>query len=296
MADDDLDDMNLTDEERAALAEPDPADEPATAEADGDEGADPDAPDGDDEGDGGGDEGEEAAADPEPKPEEPEPATAKAKDDDLPPPAAIFTDADKARLEAIEAEKDALYTKFDEGELSAAEMKAQMKALDTEDRLLTVRKSETERYEKEFESRWESDVKGWMADHAEVRTAIAVPANLESFDKIVRAYTGSALSDGLSNAEILDRALDEFKRRNPDVFPDDGAKPKAKEHPADAARRKNPPKAPPTLARIPASDIIDTGEGKAAALDNLARRDPLAHEEQLLRMSEAERDRYLQAS
>lgn len=290
MADDDLDDMNLTDEEREALAEPDPADEPVTAEADGDEG------DAADEGDDAGDKA--AAADPKPEPEpEPEPATASVKDDDLPPPAAIFTDADRARLEAIEAEKDALYTKFDEGELSAAEMKAQVKALDTEDRLLTVRKSEAERYEKDFETRWENDVKGWMADHAEVRTAIAVPANLESFDKIVRAYTGSALSDGLSNAEILDRALDEFNRRHPDVIPVPGAKPKPKaEHPADAARRANPPKAVPTLSHIPASDIMDTGEGKVAALDGLAARDPERHEEQLLRMSEAERDRYLQAS
>lgn len=287
--DDDLDDMNLTDEEREALAEPDPADEPDTAEEGEDDTLDDDAED-------EAPEAEAAQADPEPEPE-PEPATASAKDDDLPPPAAIFTDADKARLEAIEAEKDALYNKFDEGELSAAEMKAQMKALDAEDRLLTVRKSETERYEAAFETRWENDVKGWMADHAEVRTAIAVPANLESFDKIVRAYTSSALSDGLSNAEILDRALDEFNRRHPDVIPapEDKPKPKA-EHPADVKRRANPPKAVPTLSHIPASDIMDTSEGKVAALDGLAARDPERHEEQLLRMSEADRDRYLQAS
>lgn len=68
--------------------------------------------------------------------------------------------------------------------------------------------------------------------------------------------------------------------------------------PAAAAKPGNriPPgkraEVPPTLARVPADEISDTDGGKFARLDRLQATDPLAWQEALGKMSEADREQY----
>ncbi|KDR25955.1 hypothetical protein [Caballeronia zhejiangensis] len=52
------------------------------------------------------------------------------------------------------------------------------------------------------------------------------------------------------------------------------------------------PVLPPTLRNVPSAEHADTSGNKYAALDRLAETDPMAYEEQLARMSKAERDAY----
>ena len=52
---------------------------------------------------------------------------------------------------------------------------------------------------------------------------------------------------------------------------------------------------PPNLGKVPASTANDTDDGKFAHLDRLAESDPLAFEAALAKMSDAQRDEYMQA-
>ena len=52
---------------------------------------------------------------------------------------------------------------------------------------------------------------------------------------------------------------------------------------------------PPNLGKVPAATANDTDDGKFAHLDRLAESDPLAFEAALAKMSDAQRDEYMQA-
>lgn len=50
---------------------------------------------------------------------------------------------------------------------------------------------------------------------------------------------------------------------------------------------------PKTLAKVPASDNADIESSRWSAMDRLRDSDPIAHEEKLMKLSDAERDEYL---
>ena len=100
------------------------------------------------------------------------------------------------------------------------------------------------------------------------------------FDAVLRSFTSSDLSDGLTFKQTLDQAYALFNQRNPGVI-----KAGPKVHPADKARKESDAAAVPTLAKMPAAALTDAGEGEFAALDALSESaDPTALEDALDRL------------
>ena len=60
-----------------------------------------------------------------------------------------------------------------------------------------------------------------------------------------------------------------------------------------AAGKAPKPNLPPNLARVPASESNDTSGGRFASLDRLAATDPMAYEDKLMALSDADRRAYL---
>ena len=108
-----------------------------------------------------------------------------------------------------------------------------------------------------------------------------------SFDAIVRRVTAETMQkDEQPSRRDLEKA---YKQWTEDL----GI--------ADAGIQKSQPKqkkqniVPPNLGKVPAATANDTDDGKFAHLDRLAESDPLAFEAALAKMSDAQRDEYMQA-
>lgn len=202
---------------------------------------------------------------------------------------AEFSAEDKARAEAIKAESEALLAKFDDGEMTAAEFKEATQKLSAEDRALEKKADQwqaaqdglttAEKAAAEAEdAAWNAYGAKWLGQHPEIEAAGAEAFG--KFDAVLRSFTSSDLSDGLTFKQTLDQAYALFNQRNPGVI-----KAGPKVHPADKARKESDAAAVPTLAKMPAAALTDAGEGEFAALDALSESaDPTALEDALDRL------------
>lgn len=269
--DDDLD--QLTDEEREGLLDEDLVDDvPLDPEAD----ADPDKP------------ADPAAPPAKPEPEKPAPAASPPGDVAQPPSAfpRFEAPADAAnRIDAIEAQKDELATKFDEGELTATELRAKMKPLEAEERALRESLLKASLSAGAETAQWrDATVPAFLSANAIYKDNELL---FNALDSEVRKLQSAALADGKSqyDAAILKAAHDKVTaalRKSGLTIP-------------EPRRDPAPPKRdlPPSLAHVPAADPTDVDENEFSALDRLADIDPLKYEAALAKMSDAERERYL---
>lgn len=294
----------LTDEERAALEEAEEDNELGEEGEDlelGEEGA------GDDAGDDGadddaaseeGEEGEDTGADDEGKEvegddggEQEDPAP-KATD---PAPAPLLTgdvphDFDD-QVKAIGAAKDELDQKFEDGDLSTKEYRAEMDKLNKAERQLEMQefkaRTAQEMAENQQRAQWASTVQSFLGDHPEYGTS---QLRYQALDTMVKKVASDEANAGLSGAEILAKAHELVEA---DLGGVPAAAPAAE--PAKPAKPKKgaTPKAPPTLAKVPAADATDVGNSKFALLDRLADTDPLRYEAEMAKLSPEEADRYL---
>ena len=285
-------DDGLTDEERAALEE-----EEGAAAGDGEGEGDPDngddgAGEGEGDGAGGGDgAGEEGAGD------AGEDAAAAGADDepavkglDTSAPilvAAAPEDAD-GKLKELATQKDELLAKFDDGDITTKEYQTQLDALNKQEREIEWG-IEKARLAAEIESQrqaneWKSTVDNFIRENPRYSPEKA-PSMYQLLDIEVRRVAG----------------LDEFKNR---TDPAAGREILAKAHENiakdlgfEVKQTKQQPapnkQLPPNLANIPAADQSDTQGGKYAVLDRMATSDPIAYEEALMKLPEAERNAYL---
>lgn len=276
----------LTDEEREGYEEEDEGDDPELDE--GDEGQDPEpkvdpepTPDAD----------PEPAADPEPvEPKvevEPEPKIA-------PPPVPLFradAPADiEAKRQSIDAKEDDLVAKFDEGEITFAEYNKQVRTLNQERNNLdiAVLKSDLAReaQQSQIDNTWQSTAASFVDAHPMISKNEAL---WSSFDVVLRRVTSEVMAKGHQPGQReLEKA---YKQWSEDLGISEAPK-------ADSAP---PPKAkkvidvPPTLGKVPAATATDTDDGKWASLDRLADSDPIAYENAMMKLSDAERDEYSRA-
>jgi Skp family chaperone for outer membrane proteins len=284
-------DDGLTDEERAALEE-----EEGAAAGDG-EGEDPPG-DGDDgagegEGDGSGDgegAGEEGAGD------DGEGAAAAGSDDDpavkgLDTSAPILVanapeDAD-GKLKEIATQKDELLAKFDDGDITTKEYQAELDALNKQEREIEWG-IEKAKLAAEIESQrqaneWKSTVDNFIRENPRYSPEKA-PSMYQLLDIEVRRVAGldefKNRTDPAAGREILAKAHENIAK-------DLGFEAKPTKQPAPNKQL------PPNLASIPAADQNDTQGGKYAVLDRMAASDPIAYEEALMKLPEAERNAYL---
>lgn len=212
----------------------------------------------------------------------------------------------EARLADIDKREDDLTSKFDDGDITSAEYRAELRKLERErgdiEKAQLKHDLATEFNEAQAEANWQRDVKQFLDAHPEV---VSSKLRADSFDMVVRAVTAKTMEGGkLPGTADLEAAYKEWSEQL-------GIKPAAKDggKPADpkptdpkpAAAKpkvdvKPRPPATPTLANVPAAQVNDTDDGKWAHLDRLMESDPLGFEKAMAKMSEADREAYLAAS
>lgn len=272
----------LSDEELAAL-----------------EGDDEDADEGDDDTAGGAAEDEAAAAqaeEPAPVAQQPEPAPAPASFE--------LTPEEKARIETEHetAEEKALED-WRDGELTDDELKARMREIRTESEQKRQAAVEAKALEQE-EAEWSkvvevfhTDARDYIAQHPGLEAA----ETLAEFDRHVRAVTGNARFDGMSNAQKLAAAhrllLAEAEILQIDVPKMQGGgkkKAEAKAEPEPAPKpKKAKPDVVPTLGRVPAAATNTASDGKWGNLATIMERGtPAEIEKAMAGLSEEEREAF----
>lgn len=198
----------------------------------------------------------------------------------------------EAKLKEISDQKAALVEKFDDGDITGKEYQTQLDALNKEERAVerAVEKAQlaAEMRKQQEVNTWLNQVKDftsraqpeystsrvrWMALDAFVKEIGSKPenANLSGQEILQLAHQKVVEDLGAAQAKTADKADDKASR------PLKGSK-------------AEPPK---TLAKVPAADNNELENSRWAALDRLREQDPEAHEERMMKMSDAERDEYL---
>lgn len=286
-----IEDDGLTDEERAALED---EEDGVSASADG--GADDDNDQADDAGDAddekAGEDAAAAAAD-----DAKQAAAAAAADandatvaEASPQPAPILVaqapeDAE-ARLKDIADQKEALLTQFDDGDITAREYQKKLDELSKQERSIELDLREAQLAIKMEAQRAQND---WIA-------------TCNAFIEANPVYKENARLYRALDQEVKDLAAkEETANWSGQKFLEEAHKELAKAFNLPAANNTKSAKRPtdnlpPNLAKVPAADVNDTDGGQFAVLDRLANTDPLAYEEALARMPQAQRDAYMAAS
>lgn len=229
-----------------------------------------------------------AKAEPEPEPEKPVVA---------PRPRGVLNDTlpedYSQRVEANNTAMDELAQKYEDGDISFAEYNKGMRKLNEEAMDLREVKMRAEISEQSstnsVQQHWDGLMGSFLATHPE---AISTPVRQNAFDHILREITAPVMAaGGMPGQAEIDKAYarlaEEFGIQAKQPNQDKGAEP-------PAAKKEN--KVPPTLGAVPAAAHTDVDDGKWAHLDRLAEQDPIKFEETLMKMSEAERNEYMQSA
>ena len=194
----------------------------------------------------------------------------------------------EAKRTALDTQEDDLVKKFDEGDITFAEYNKELRSLNREradlDRAELKAELAKEAQQSQVEQTWQTTANTFVAEHPLISKN---ETTWSSFDAIVRRVTAETMQKGEQpGRRDLEKA---YKQWTEDL----GI--------ADAGTQKPQPKqkkqnvVPPNLGKVPAATANDTDDGKFAHLDRLAESDPLAFEAALAKMSDAQRDEYMQA-
>ena len=195
------------------------------------------------------------------------------------------------KLKAFDQQLDDIAAKFDDGEMTMSEARQQQREIERQrDELKELMLRQKVATDFSVSNWTDKEVPAFLADHPEY-------------------------APGTLRYKLLDAAVREEQNANPDnpFDPDHltrahariaaelaGTAP-AKQEPQPAAaglaaQKPAPRTIPPTLKDIPQADISAAGDGgKYAVLDRLLQSDPEAYEEAVAKMSDEEREAYLQA-
>jgi hypothetical protein len=275
--------------EKPAKADPPEKPKKAAAPEPSEEPDEPDEPDeeADDEDPEADDEPDEEADDEDP--DAGEDGDAEAEEDDEPPAAAApalpsLTKAEEERILAIDKLLDEVADRFDEGEITAKEMREQQKTLLTElDELKDKRTIAKVTSQNAVNSWYTSTIPIFMAQHAEYKDG---SMRHRLLDSIVREL--QMKSNNPTDPKIL---VEAHKRIVAELGEVNGAaKPTATNGKAKKAKKQR--EQTPNFGAIPASDpTAVTTPNKFARLDKLTGVD---YEKALAKLSPADRDFYLQ--
>lgn len=198
-------------------------------------------------------------------------------------------DADD-KLKALADKEATLETKFEDGDITAAEYRKGLAAINDERNDLKWQQHKAElaadMQQQARVNSWNGTVRDFMATDAAV-----IGKNqpmLKAFDEYVQRITGDAANAALSDRKMLEMAWGEFQKDMSDMGVTFTAKPGAPPSKPAASPPAPKPKRelPPTLARVPQSEIEATDDGKFAALDRLASEDPEAYEAAVAKLQE----------
>jgi hypothetical protein len=201
----------------------------------------------------------------------------------------------QTKIDDIEAQKDALTEKFDDGELTGGEYRASMKALEKQADDLKSVKIRAEVARDTAIDTWKGDVADFMSDHPEYTKSKFLRDALDAEVRQLQSTSVNPLNPKIlakAHAKITGEITGAFKT---DTTPAGGKTDKGgkkTETTAPAKKRDDPP---PTLAHVPASDPTDADDGgEFAHLDRaLAKNDSLGYEKALAALPEHKREQYL---
>lgn len=187
----------------------------------------------------------------------------------------------KDKLKGFDDQLDELAQKADDGEITFAEMRQQQREIERqrdELREQVLKQSLTQDFGK---ANWfNRDVPSFLGEHPEYAAGSMRHSLLDTTVRRLQAEADNPFDPGL------------LEKAHALIVKELGSAPGAK--PAPTPDPKNKREIPPTLAHAPAADISEAADGgKYAHLDRLADADPMAYEDALARMSDAEREAYL---
>ena len=291
-------DDGLTDEERAALEEGEATANAGDGEGEGDGEDGNAAGDGDDAGADGKGEGEGAGNGDDAGNNEGAGEDAAAAGDSVAqgleasaPILVVNAPEDaEAKLTGIATKKDELLAKFDDGDITTKEYQAELDTLNKQEREIEwgVEKAKlaAEMEAQRQANDWKATVDSFIRDNPRYSPEKS-PSMYQLLDIEVRRVAGldefKNRTDPAAGREILAKA-------NENIAKDLGFEARANTSKPRAGAKPN---LPPNLANVPAADQNDTQGGKYAVLDRMASSDPLAYEEALMKLPEAERNAYL---
>ncbi|EHK57642.1 hypothetical protein [Allomesorhizobium alhagi] len=186
----------------------------------------------------------------------------------------------KTKLDEIETKKDEIAQKFDDGELTAKEMRAALKPLDDErdqikEQLLKAALSS----ESAIDTWKQRTVPDFIKSHPEYKPGTI---RYRALDAEVRALQAEADGSGKLSAAILAKAHQKIVSELGEV---PGSK---KVEDRDKNKRRD---LPPNLANVPAADLTETDDGSEFAY--LDRLDGVEYEKALEKLSDEKREQYL---
>lgn len=198
----------------------------------------------------------------------------------------------EAKLTEIGQKKSSLSDQFENGDITAKEYQSGLDALNREERGIerAVEKAQiaAEMRQQQETNNWLTQVNEFIGKTQPEYTSSRV--RYMALDAFVREIGSDPANAGMTGAQILAQAHQRVVDDLGEVKPT-GGQPKTN---ADGKPLKGSKAQPPmTLGKVPAADNNTVEDGRWAALDRLRDSDPMAHEEKLMKLSEAERDEYL---
>lgn len=196
----------------------------------------------------------------------------------------------KEKIEANEAQQNALLEQFDDGELTREEYQEQLKALNAESRQFVKEQAKAETAIEEANARYFEDVGTFLSENPMYKKGGLLYNALDEKVKELQAQSDDPRSPAIIR-EAHKQIQDELGLKS-----DAPPTPKNETKTAQQGGKPKPKREiPPNLNGIPSSDVNDAADdnGRFAVLARMAKSDPLEHEKALAKMSDAEMDEYL---
>lgn len=198
----------------------------------------------------------------------------------------------EAKLAEIATAKEALVTKVDEGDITVKEYQMELDKLNKQEREIE-RAVDKAKLAGELEAQrqandWKSTVDAFIKENPRYS-----PEKSEAMYKLLDIEVRRvAMTDEFKNRTDAAAGREILAKANENLAAQLGfeAKPKTPPPPPPPGKK---PETIPSLHAAPAADVNDTNGGKYAVLDRLATTNPIAYEEELMKLSESERNSYL---
>jgi len=200
----------------------------------------------------------------------------------------------EAKLADIDKREDEISQLFEDGDLTTAEYRAELRKLEKERSAIERQQLEADFAEKhnqaQIDAMWQANVQTFLEGHPEIAKS---ELRWTSFDSVVRKVTAETMQAG-KNPGMADLKkayklwVEELGLPTENPKADDkSGKELARKH------ERQQREIPPSLAKVPAADISDTDDGRWASLDRLMDTDPLGFEKAFSKLSDAEQEAYL---
>lgn len=204
-----------------------------------------------------------------------------------PTPAWVLPGDFEERLNAVKTQKAEVAKKFDDGELTGDEFRAELAKLDDQHEDLRERKIMANIAIETAKRDFGAGVESFLGAHPQYEKGSTLYTLL---DAEVRKLQSSAANP--LNPKLIEKA---HAKISADIAKAYGVQqPAAKQQEPTKGAKQKRPEPPPSLGGVPAADIDDTGDGgEFAQLERLMNTDSVTYERELARLSPEARDRFL---